>query len=555
MKQAEKIKHYQQVVQTFLNLFFDTPGPQIPVVLTVSGLPGYCERKLDAFRQQILPEGRVKECDEMLDALSVVVSSQASSKIAYCEKLVTETEKVRGQLASMLGELMLDDSHRGLIDGIRKIHEDKQGINDANVPVVPPGSPPSPPPTYESREMQQLVEQAKAIFRVQPYHIPTCLLLADHAVKQQRYAQARDFCQRVLKQEPNNEEALRGIAISFYKEKQYQEAIPVYLKVLQLNANDGNACMGIADSYYALEMYKEAAKSYEQGLVTKPNYLHGLVHLGLAYYRLDNYAKAKGPLTQAFGIDDSIDGVAYALAFIHYNEKAFQQSIQLCQHLIKINPNHIPARTGMARCYLELKEFEKVLEFCQQVFELDPNNQAAVQLHVQAKQGLEQQCIEEFKKSGMDDQSRAEILSMLGGFTARDPKAAPNFTLLKEALLLNPNNIDALTAMAQNYLKLKQFEQAKNFADRALLVNPQHVAALMCRAHTHFELKEFHHAEAYYQKVLAIEPKNMEAMENYWRAQGEIKIHDGIADGSLPLVHEEKIGETRVRVFGSGIGK
>jgi cytochrome c-type biogenesis protein CcmH/NrfG len=81
---------------------------------------------------------------------------------------------------------------------------------------------------------------------------------------------------------------------------------------------------------------------------------------------------------------------------------------------------------------------------------------------------------------------------------------------LMTKLQANPNDTEALLALADEYYAGQQFAQAGEFLDMLLAIEPEHIQALLARGATYFNVNDLVNAETTWQKVVAIDPKNVE---------------------------------------------
>jgi len=81
---------------------------------------------------------------------------------------------------------------------------------------------------------------------------------------------------------------------------------------------------------------------------------------------------------------------------------------------------------------------------------------------------------------------------------------------LMAKLQANPNDTEALLALADEYYAGQQFAEAGTFLDKLLAFEPEHIQALLARGATYFNLTDLVNAEKTWQKVVAIDPKNVE---------------------------------------------
>ena len=85
----------------------------------------------------------------------------------------------------------------------------------------------------------------------------------------------------------------------------------------------------------------------------------------------------------------------------------------------------------------------------------------------------------------------------------------------KEALVLDPKNVDALIGLAKTLRKLDKLEKARRRFKEALALDPKNVDALIGLAKTLRKLDKLEKARRRFEDALAIEPKNAKALKGY----------------------------------------
>ncbi len=80
-----------------------------------------------------------------------------------------------------------------------------------------------------------------------------------------------------------------------------------------------------------------------------------------------------------------------------------------------------------------------------------------------------------------------------------------------EKISQNPNDTEALQAIADQYFNAQQFATAATFLDKILAIDPKNIQALLGRGATAFNQSDAAGAKSYWTQVLAIDPKNAEA--------------------------------------------
>ncbi len=100
---------------------------------------------------------------------------------------------------------------------------------------------------------------------------------------------------RILKDNPNNYEALVGLGNLYFDNQQYQQAVEYYRQALKINPNDPNVRTDLAVCYIYLDLYELAAQELETVISKYPNHPYARRNLAAVYQRM---GRIKDAVTQ-----------------------------------------------------------------------------------------------------------------------------------------------------------------------------------------------------------------------------------------------------------------
>ena len=110
---------------------------------------------------------------------------------------------------------------------------------------------------------------------------------------------ASDAYGHVLRLDPENLEALRGIGNLNYDRQKYDQAIAAYEHYLKHKPDDPDVQTDLGTMYLYTGNADQAIKRYKKALSIKPNAFEPYYNLGVAYAALNNNAQARAALQQA----------------------------------------------------------------------------------------------------------------------------------------------------------------------------------------------------------------------------------------------------------------
>src|SRR3990172_1587260 len=103
----------------------------------------------------------------------------------------------------------------------------------------------------------------------------------------------------VLKLDPDNLEALRGVGNINYDRGTYDQAIAAYEHYLKKKPNDPQVLTDLGTMYLYTGNADQAIVQYNKGLAEKPDLFEAHFNLGVAYTRLNDEAKARAAFDHA----------------------------------------------------------------------------------------------------------------------------------------------------------------------------------------------------------------------------------------------------------------
>ncbi len=171
---------------------------------------------------------------------------------------------------------------------------------------------------------------------------------------------------KALKENPNNVDAILGLANFYFQTERYEQAIEMYERAKKLRPNDTDISLKIADSYFRLGTPEIALKELKEILRNDPNNLPALVTIGNYYFDRKQYSKAITYYQKALDIQPQNNNVRTDMAIALVNLGRVDDALNQLEIAIKNDPKHALAHFNRAIILWQgkgnLKEAKKEFE-------------------------------------------------------------------------------------------------------------------------------------------------------------------------------------------------
>ena len=116
------------------------------------------------------------------------------------------------------------------------------------------------------------------------------------------YAKAQDAYAHVLKLQPDNLDALRGIGDVDYDKQKYDEAVAAYEHFLKLKPDDPEVRTDLGTMYLYTGNADQAIVQYKKAIASKSDFFQAYYNMGIAYAQENKSADAATSLNKALAL-------------------------------------------------------------------------------------------------------------------------------------------------------------------------------------------------------------------------------------------------------------
>ena len=146
----------------------------------------------------------------------------------------------------------------------------------------------------------------------------------------------------------------------------------------------------LANIYFQRDQALAAAKWYQRAIDKFPSFQRAHKNLGLARARAEDYEKAIGPLGRAIELGAN-DGVTYGLlAFSYLMTEQFSAAEGAYRQAVMLQPASADWKLGLTRCLFRQGKFDETVTLCEELIRRDPARVDYWLLQANAYLGLKQ---------------------------------------------------------------------------------------------------------------------------------------------------------------------
>jgi protein O-GlcNAc transferase len=345
------------------------------------------------------------------------------------------------------------------------------------------------------------------------------LQLAFQHHRANRLAQAGQVYREVLKEEPNDPDALHGLGMLAFQVGQHQIAEKFFKAVLRKQPNFAKTLFSLGNLRLAQSLWSEAVEAYHQALAIQPDLAAAHNNLG---YALEQQGKLDEALTcyqQALKLS-----CTYVEDYDN-SEKGYQAQNKLNQAL-SVNlqglssnnfhyPEEVEADQGARGDEEELTSPKLSLEKDDVVAQDSTRNLQHRIINnlgnVLRQQGKLEEAIQSYQQALSLNPNYAQAHNNLGNIFQEQGKLEEALQSYQQALSLNPDFVQAHNNLGNALRQQGKLEEALQSYQQALKINPDFVQTHNNLSDIFRQQGKLEEAVQSYQQVIRLNPKDAHA--------------------------------------------
>ncbi|MCE2983120.1 MAG: tetratricopeptide repeat protein [Parachlamydia sp.] len=350
----------------------------------------------------------------------------------------------------------------------------------------------------------------------------------ERLVKEEQYSKAADLYEEILQRSPGHPRYYYGLGYMYIKLKEYAHAIPIYSEGLGINPESNELRVALGYAYLFNKDLMEAEEVLQQSVEKDAKNPEALAGLGRVLALKGDYCAAEHLFIRAISSDpknlsaltfygdlllkqkryeeaqelfaiisqllpdavwvqrawqDSQDGPLMDLASRYADREDFELARDLYCRLLQLSPDDPARYLPLGQMYVNLQRYFAAIDVYMQGIALDPEA-----WYLWRALGFAYIYLEEFEKSRCiflslldNDPEDAESWAGLGRIEALDGSLCRAHDYYDSALLLSPNNLTALSFLADLYqFEHYYFSSLELYDEMIRVVEEGHEAAGGC---------------------------------------------------------------------------
>jgi len=323
--------------------------------------------------------------------------------------------------------------------------------------------------------------------------------------------EAKSLYQKLLAENPEQVEALHGLAVLLAQSKHYSQALELLDKATTVNIKLPSLYNSKGNIYLRLGQYDKAISEYKTAIAYDHKYAIAYNNLGNAYDRKSLLDLSRNFYEQAITLSDHYADAHFNLGVLLAKLGENETAITHLKKSIALEPHRAAAYGQLAELYLHLQDFNKAIEYYLKRLDYEPKHVASYfslgQAYLQNK-NIEE-AIAAFKKVLILDPQHDECNHFLGNavLAKGDTSMALNYYLrqiTRQPILESYYNVGVLL-MQQNRLK-----ESTQYFTEALTLDPGYLPTYLNLGAIYLKLNRIDEAIKQYQTALEIQPNDPE---------------------------------------------
>ena len=344
--------------------------------------------------------------------------------------------------------------------------------------------------------------------------------LIEVRVAQNRSAEALEICEKILKEDKNDAEAIAMRASLWLyagKPEQINSAITELQSVIAkmpdnfvLRYNLGRALMSKGDVDGARVQFSDAIK-------IRPDYLPARLALAQIQIVRGEFAAALAAASEILQVDPNNQFARLIRARAFFAQNKFSESRAVLEETLKLNPSQRDAKYQLGVVNFKEGKYKESEAIFQNLYSLDPPDMRGLLglTEVYVAQNQNERALKLIEEAQAKYPKATGLDVAWGNIAIRAGKFDQAIATLKKRLDADPRNYDLHMRLAEAYRQKGDLGQAIDLWKKAAEIMPNQLQPVVARALALEQVNRRSEAAPLYEQILKSEPDNVVALNNY----------------------------------------
>lgn len=340
------------------------------------------------------------------------------------------------------------------------------------------------------------------------------------------YEKSENLYLDILNNNPEDIEAMIGLATVYAWQKKYNQSLKILKKILKIKPENLEASLILYRIKSWEKKYQEALDGYEQLLQKHPKNLTLLKDYSKSAKWSDNWNLVLKLNNKIIEFEPENDLALFDIGLAYYHLKQYNQAIHYGNLSLEKNPNqnklhslieswkienknkNIANWIKRAQENIEKGNFELAITIYKKALSAKPNNlelEIAI-IRLKSFQGNHEEAISDGIKLLKNNPQNIDLLILLGRVSGWMKIFSKSVSFYEKALEIKPNDIETLTGLALTYKWMGEYEKSNSLYENILSQNPNNIDILIDISSNYAQQSNYKKAIYYLERAKIIDP-------------------------------------------------
>jgi len=354
------------------------------------------------------------------------------------------------------------------------------------------------------------------VVKAAPDYVPALMGLAEIALSEKKYEDARSYANQVLGRDADNFDALLFQSRLAMAQNQPDQAVGGLERMSKLYPQAAGVQCQLGAAYMEAGDEAKAILCFNRTLELDPTFTQAKLFLAKMQVQDNNPDPAIISMSDLAQKQPHLEDAQLLLADAYRERNRINDALTVYQSLEQAFPKDVRLPLLVGAAYLQAKDKANARAAFEQAQQLEPGNMEAISqlVNLDLAEGSYPAAMQRIQNELQKNPKNILLHLLVAQVLMAENKNDEAEASLQKTYDIDPGNLDVSLLLAQLYLNTKQMDKALAKLNEATTKNPQSIAALMLAAAVYEQQKDFKSEAQAYEKALAANPKLFTVLNN-----------------------------------------